>query len=267
MNRLLLLAGLFASATSAPAQSLAERVARAPDGEVRISYTGRPGVCGNGENMIGFREPGVRGIRSVHVRWNYRRRSNEDWERECIEGPVRLALQVERGQVTDLEAYVGGGWGAGGGRVTDLGTVPAATAAAYLLSLAESGAQEAGKKAIYPATLAEGPVWRDLLRLARSSRAPEGVRSQAVFWLGHAAGDQATRGLSDLVDDGNVERSIQERAVFALSQRPRDEGIPALIRVARTHRDPQVRKKALFWLGQSKDPRALALFEEILTRS
>jgi hypothetical protein len=26
-----------------------------------------------------------------------------------------------------------------------------------------------------------------------------------------------------------------------------------------------VRKKALFWLGQSGDPRAIALFEEILT--
>ena len=54
--------------------------------------------------------------------------------------------------------------------------------------------------------------------------------------------------------------------MFALSQRPRDEGVPALIYVARTNKDPEIRKKALFWLGQSNDPRALDLFEELLTK-
>ena len=253
MNRLILLAGLLALASSAPAQTLAERIARAPDGEVRISYAGRPGVCGNGENMIGSRDR------------DEQRNGNRGWD--CVEGPVRVALQVQRGQVTGLRTSVGREWQAGSGRVTDLGSVPANAAASYLFDLAETADQEVGKKAIFPATLAESPIWRDLLRLARSSRAPEKTREQAVFWLGQAAGDQITRGLNDLVDDGNVTRSIQEQAVFALSQRPREEGVPALIRIAQTHRDPRVRKKALFWLGQSKDPRALALFEEILTRS
>ena len=55
-------------------------------------------------------------------------------------------------------------------------------------------------------------------------------------------------------------------AVFALSQRPRDEGVPILVRIARNNRDPGLQRKAIFWLGQSDDPRALALFEELLTR-
>ena len=86
-----------------------------------------------------------------------------------------------------------------------------------------------------------------------------------MFWLGQAAGDAATRGLTDLVDDTSVAVEVKESAVFALSQRPRDEGVPALIRIARTHRNPELRRKAIFWLGQSEDPRALALFEELLT--
>ncbi len=110
-------------------------------------------------------------------------------------------------------------------------------------------------------------IWRDLLRVARNPRAPEKARSQAVFWLGQAAGDEVTRSLGQLVNDDGIDRSVQKQAVFALSQRPQAEGVPALIQVARTHRDAQIRKQALFWLGQSKDPRALALFEEILTRS
>ncbi len=247
MNRLLLLiVGLLAPVSIAHGQTIAQRVANAPDGEVRISYTARPGVCGNGENMIGT--------------W----RSGEG----CVPGPARVALTVQGGRVTALRSFVGGGWTAGSGRVTDLGMVPAPEAASYLLALAETSEPEVAKKAIFPATIGEGaPVWRDLLRVARSPRAPERARSQAVFWLGQAAGDEVTRSLGQLVQDDGIDRSVQKQAVFALSQRPQAEGIPALIQVARTHRDAQIRKQALFWLGQSKDPRALALFEEILTRS
>jgi hypothetical protein len=36
--------------------------------------------------------------------------------------------------------------------------------------------------------------------------------------------------------------------------------------VARTNRNPEVRKQAMFWLGESKDPRAVKFFEEILNR-
>jgi HEAT repeat protein len=81
-----------------------------------------------------------------------------------------------------------------------------------------------------------------------------------------AAGEAATKGLSDLVEDRTGDRDVREQAVFALSQRPHDEGVPALIRIARENPDPELRKKAIFWLGQSDDPRALALFEELLTR-
>jgi len=94
---------------------------------------------------------------------------------------------------------------------------------------------------------------------------PRQTQRSAVFWLGQAAGEAATRGLTELVDDSSVEIEVKESAVFALSQLRRDEGVAALIRIARTHASPSVRKKALFWLGQSDDPRAIALFEEILT--
>jgi hypothetical protein len=34
--------------------------------------------------------------------------------------------------------------------------------------------------------------------------------------------------------------------------------------VAQTNRNPEVRKQAMFWLGQSNDPRALQFFEKVL---
>lgn len=111
--------------------------------------------------------------------------------------------------------------------------------------------------------LEEPAATRELLRLARGDGEVE-LRNKAVFWLGQAAGREITRELGEMAEDDGVESDVREQAVFALSQRPDGEGIPALLRIARTSPHPEVRKKALFWLGQSGDPRALALFEEIL---
>jgi HEAT repeat protein len=58
---------------------------------------------------------------------------------------------------------------------------------------------------------------------------------------------------------------VREQAIFALSQIRGGEGVPLLVSIARdTRRDPEQRRKAVFWLGQSKDPRAMEFLEEIL---
>jgi HEAT repeat protein len=107
-------------------------------------------------------------------------------------------------------------------------------------------------------------VWPRLIQLARQPTVPEETRKQAVFWLGQAAGAAAARGLDSIVTDSSGELEIRKQAVFALSQRPTDEAVPALVRVARSSPSREVRKSALFWLGQSGDPRAFSLFEELL---
>jgi len=106
----------------------------------------------------------------------------------------------------------------------------------------------------------------DLLKIAKADNVSRKVKRSAVFWLGQAAGDAATRGLTDLVDDGSADHEVRETAVFALSQRPKDEGVPALIRIARSNKDPELASQGDLLLGQSDDPRALSLFEELLTR-
>jgi hypothetical protein len=103
-----------------------------------------------------------------------------------------------------------------------------------------------------------------LIGMAKNDRAPE-VRSQALFWLAQKAGKKGAAAIQDAIRD-DPETEVKKRAVFALTQLPKDEGVPELIRVARTNRNPAVRKQAFFWLGQSKDPRALAFFEEVLTK-
>jgi hypothetical protein len=245
------------------AQSIAARVAAAPDGDVRLSYTARPGVLGNGRNTIQWNCRHGHCQSQVDGDWS----DGDDWRNVCDSGPVRVALRIRGGAVTDVRVAVGGVW-IPRDHVTDLGTVAAPAAARYLVALAaDADAGKVGGRAIFAATLADSAVvWPELLRMARSPRLPRETRHQAVFWISQAAEDAATSGLDSLVETDSVDRDVREQAVFAISQRPSDEGVPILIRVAKTHRDPEVRRRAIFWLGQSDDPRALSLFEDLLTK-
>jgi hypothetical protein len=232
-----------------PAQSLAQRVQGAGDGTVRLSFAAREGVCSRGPGSITILDDDDDG----------------EWEGDCERGPVRVSLRVQDGRVAESETYVGGRWRPGRDRVTDLGLVPAQEAADLLLALAPQVGDDDGGELVTAATLADSVVvWPQLLRLARDTKVREETRRQAVFWLGQAAGDEAAKGLDSIAADGGGDLEIRKQAVFALSQRPADEGVPVLLRIARSNRHPELRKTALFWLGQSEDPRALTLFEEIL---
>jgi len=103
-----------------------------------------------------------------------------------------------------------------------------------------------------------------LLTLARQDASGK-VRGDALFWLAQTAGRKVAPDITAAIDN-DPDTDVKKRAVFALSQLPRDEGIPLLIKVARTHQNPAVRKQAMFWLGQSKDQRALDFFAEILAK-
>jgi hypothetical protein len=89
------------------------------------------------------------------------------------------------------------------------------------------------------------------------------TREQAMFWLGQGRGPS-----SDLVRlyDRLGEPSLRTHYTFVLSQRHDREALDKLIDVAQHDSDKSVRHQALFWLGQSKDPRALAFIRDLVTR-
>src|ERR1700722_17466389 len=102
-----------------------------------------------------------------------------------------------------------------------------------------------------------------MVRMAKEDESTR-VRGQPLFWLAQKSGGPAAGATSNSIyNDPDTE--VKKKAVFALSQLPKDEGVPLMINVARDNKNPAVRKQAMFWLGQSKDPRAVAFFEQILT--
>lgn len=255
-----LLTLLICAATTVGAQDIAARVAAVGTGTVRLQFAADSGVCGNGRGNISVRrDDGRTTVSGTSI--NTGRRHADEWEDDCEPGPVRVSLDVSDRRVTGLRTYVGGRWR--GQPDLELGEVPPAQAIAFLMGLVATGDARPAKDAIFPALIAEGPAPdAQLLAVAKDGDRPRDVRSSATFWLSQSAGDRAAAGLQELLDD--PDRSVREQAVFALAQRPDAESVPALIRLARTHRDPNVRRRAVFWLGQKRDPRALAYFEEVL---
>jgi HEAT repeat protein len=148
---------------------------------------------------------------------------------------------------------------------TNLGEVTPGEAARYLLALAPRLAGRSGDAAVLGAEIAVGVVvWPELLRIARDSGAAESARKAAVFWVSHEASTAATAGLDSIAVDDEATLSVRREVLFHLAQRPHGEGIPALVRVAESSKSVKLRKDAIWFLGQSRDDRALALFERLL---
>ena len=116
------------------------------------------------------------------------------------------------------------------------------------------------EKITFDLTLVHQPGAADILiRMAHQDSAPS-VRKQAQFWMAEIASQaDAKRIATDLSQSAHNDpnEEIRKSAVFGLSRLPNGEGTGKLIQLAQTSRDRAVRKQAVFWLGQSDDPRAL----------
>ena len=101
-----------------------------------------------------------------------------------------------------------------------------------------------------------------LAATAKSDRTAS-MRSEALRALARKGGPKAVAAIGAAIDS-DAEREVRRNAVSALRSLPDGEGIPLLIQTAKSHRDAEVRKHAMSVLGQSRDPRAAAFFEDVL---
>jgi len=215
---------------------------------------------------------------------------NDGWSERCrleqqrvdpatnmyVQGPVRLEpaptvmvlVRLQAGEIRRVRSLSGDCQvDAGGLQVFWLGDVNAAQSIDFLKTMVtgpelNNAARDQSESALSAMALhRDAAAAAAILDLAKSGTAR--VRQRALFWIARRAESQAAGVITQAIDnDPDVE--VKKQAVFALSQLPRDEGVPILIKLAGSHTHPIVRKQAMFWLGQSKDPRALTFFEQVL---
>jgi hypothetical protein len=102
-----------------------------------------------------------------------------------------------------------------------------------------------------------------LVDLASNSGEPIEMRKKALFWAGQSSNSSASLvSMYDRMREGEM----KEQMIFVLSQRRDREALDKLMSIARNDPDREMRRKAMFWLGQSKDPRVTAFLADIITR-
>lgn len=104
-----------------------------------------------------------------------------------------------------------------------------------------------------------------LLDQAVNAKNSMDVRKQALFWVGQSGGLDVAK-LGELYDKGS-EEDFKDQVIFVLSQRGKSpEAVDKLIDIAKNEKNRELRKKAIFWLGQSHDPRAVKALQELINR-
>ena len=91
------------------------------------------------------------------------------------------------------------------------------------------------------------------------------LRAQAISGLARRQGPAVIPTLTNAVEN-DPDPQVRRRAVAAMRNLPDGAGIPLLIQLVKTTKNAEVRKQAMNSLGQSRDPRAMAFFEEVLKR-
>jgi HEAT repeat protein len=244
---------------------IARRVAAAPDGEVRLAYTTRSDVCGDGRDGISV---------GRSMTFYDRGDSYGSWGRmRCADGPARVTLTVRDHKVVGVRTRVGGTWPSATSGVTDLGRVAAPEAAAYFIALA--GQIDDGKRqnSLLAAAVADSAnVAPEMLRLARTTTLSRETRRRAVTWAGVLGDASMVAPLTELArangsdgtsaDDMGPGNGLAGSAVGALGMIPDGAGVPALMTLARSGSE-SVRKAAVFWLGQRDEEQPHALVRAV----
>jgi HEAT repeat protein len=103
---------------------------------------------------------------------------------------------------------------------------------------------------------------RWLMSVALDAGQPVEVRKKALFWAGQSG---VPVGEMSALYDRMQGAELREQIIFVLSQRMREPAaIDKIIDIARHDPDRRMREKALFWLGQSNDPRAGRIIREMI---
>jgi HEAT repeat protein len=104
-----------------------------------------------------------------------------------------------------------------------------------------------------------------IMQIALDPKESIEMRKQALFWAGQNGG-ASTEAFASLYDK-MTDSEIKEQLIFVLSQRGRDgKALEKLMDIAKNDKDKELRTKAVFWLGQSRDPRAAKFLEDLISK-
>ena len=145
--------------------------------------------------------------------------------------------------------------------------MPADDAAAFLAKVvSEEGDVDVQREAVE--TLGELEGARGIGEVAKIALAHPvvDVRREAIETLAEHAPQATALDVLNRIVSGDGDEDVRRQALEGLAELSEGAGIPALIDVARSHPDKDLRAEALKHLVESDDPRARAIFDRALAK-
>jgi HEAT repeat protein len=105
-----------------------------------------------------------------------------------------------------------------------------------------------------------------LATIARDKNKAEKTRNNALFWIGQSRVPNRVSLLEDIYKSNMDSSRIRIQVLFSLSQTREPQVVPLLGSIASSDPDIEVRKQAVFWLGQVRGPEASKALENLLQR-
>jgi HEAT repeat protein len=244
------LALVVSAAGSVGAQTVERRVSGAPDGNVTFHFASRADVCGDGRNYIRADDMWMGsfndGVRSM----------------ACERGPIRVLLTRDGRDIIRITTFAGPVAEEPG--ATNLGAVPAADAAAWLLGIAGRIDGRPGREAIMPAALADSAlVTRELLAIARNTDRSRELRRSALSWVvrrrgerGELSSEEVSRTLVAIARDENEVRTVRDQALSSLARLESASSLDALVAMTTGTTEAWLARRAVESMASSGDPRA-----------
>jgi HEAT repeat protein len=212
-----------------PAQdTLDRRIASSPNGTVSFTFPARPGVCGDGQTFIAERHDRAGGYSTYLAQGvNISGWPGTDFTTRCLDGPVRVVVDVRNGAAVAIRPYVGPS--PRGSARTNLGQVTVPEATAYLLRVARRS-EELASPAMLAAYLGDdSQITTTLFEFARDPNLDGDVRETALKYIGRAAEREGTTPRALGVARGVMLSSdpiqLRERAVRVLGELPGGDAI------------------------------------------
>lgn len=242
--------GAAAAGLAGAQGSLERRVNAVADGQVEFHFASHECTCGDGLHFMRTGEDSWYGT--------YVNTSDPAMRAACARGPVRVLVTMAGREVVRLESFIGPLQRAEG--ATNLGTVAAREASAWLLGLAARVDGRPARDAILPAVLADSAAPTPaLLAIARDQDRSRETRRSAISWLVRApdaSAADAARTLAALARDEGDAPAVRQSALSSLIRLPRGAGIAPLAQLAAERNDPWLGREATRVLARSGDPRA-----------
>jgi HEAT repeat protein len=109
----------------------------------------------------------------------------------------------------------------------------------------------------------EASAW--LIEIARDKTYDTDTRKQAIFWASQKRTVDLDQ-ISSIYDQSRGDTDFQQHLLFIYSQRRESAAVDKLMAIAKSDPNAELRKQALFWLGQKNDPRVRQFLRDLIIK-